>query len=136
LSMMIIGGVAGFIGQVAQSTLGHYWKIFAGIVAIFLGLATLKLLPFSLSFIKLNEKSSKLGESESVLAGILLGGILFYMLIIKNKIIGIIMKDTKKKKGILAAIWDSMTKTGGCCGPGDSCGCSATSEKSKKTSKK
>jgi len=74
LSMMMIGGVAGFIGQVAQSTLGHYWKIFAGVVAIVLGLAALKLLPFSLSFIKLNEKYSRLGESGSVLAGILLGG--------------------------------------------------------------
>jgi len=27
----------------------------------------------------------------------------------------------KKKKGILAVIWESMTKTGGCCGPGESC---------------
>ena len=26
-----------------------------------------------------------------------------------------------KKKGILAAIWDSMTKTGGCCGPDGNC---------------
>lgn len=30
------------------------------------------------------------------------------------------MKD--KKKGLLATIWESMTKTGGCnCGPGESC---------------
>lgn len=29
----------------------------------------------------------------------------------------------KKKSGILAAIWESMTKTGGCCGSGESCGC-------------
>ena len=27
----------------------------------------------------------------------------------------------KKKKGILAAVRESMTKTGGCCGPGESC---------------
>jgi len=46
------------------------------------------------------------------------------------------MKNAKKKKGILAAIWESMTKTGVCCGPGESCGCSATSGKSKKTTKK
>jgi len=32
------------------------------------------------------------------------------------------MKNEKKKKGILATIWESMTKTGGCnCGPGESC---------------
>ena len=32
------------------------------------------------------------------------------------------MKEAKaKKKGWLAAIRESMTKTGGCCGPGESC---------------
>ena len=74
LSLMIIGGVAGFIGQVAQSTLGQYWKIFAGVVAIVFGLATLNWLPFSLSFGKLDKKYSKLGKSQSLLAGVLLGG--------------------------------------------------------------
>ena len=34
ISLLIIGSVAGFIGQVAQTVLGSYWKIFAGIVAI------------------------------------------------------------------------------------------------------
>ena len=33
------------------------------------------------------------------------------------------MKDTneKQKKGFMAAIWESMTKTGGCCGSGENC---------------
>ncbi|NQT87100.1 hypothetical protein HQ560_10065 [bacterium] len=35
------------------------------------------------------------------------------------------MKDTSnengRKKGFWAAIWESMTKTGGCCGSGESC---------------
>ena len=30
-------------------------------------------------------------------------------------------KRTGKKKGILAVIWESMTKTGGCCGSGGDC---------------
>ena len=30
-------------------------------------------------------------------------------------------KDQKQKKGFLAAIWESMTKTGGCCGSGGNC---------------
>jgi len=37
----------------------------------------------------------------------------------------------KKKKGILASIWESMTKTGGCCGSGESCGSEPTSDKNK-----
>jgi hypothetical protein len=31
------------------------------------------------------------------------------------------VKDQKQKKGFLAAIWESMTKTGGCCGSGGNC---------------
>ena len=31
------------------------------------------------------------------------------------------MTDEKKKKGFLSAIWESMTKTGGCCGSGEDC---------------
>ena len=31
------------------------------------------------------------------------------------------METEKKKKGIFATIWESMTKTGGCCGGGESC---------------
>ena len=29
--------------------------------------------------------------------------------------------EQKQKKGFLAAIWESMTKTGGCCGSGGNC---------------
>ncbi|MEI7899039.1 MAG: hypothetical protein WCK89_02215 [bacterium] len=31
------------------------------------------------------------------------------------------VKVSGKKKGILAAVWESMTKTGGCCGSGGNC---------------
>lgn len=31
------------------------------------------------------------------------------------------MKNQKQKKGCLAMIWESMTKTGGCCGSGENC---------------
>jgi hypothetical protein len=43
--------------------------------------------------------------------------------------------NEKKKKGILAMIWESMTKTGGCCGSGESCGCGSTPRKSENESK-
>ncbi|MFZ2658540.1 MAG: hypothetical protein WAX69_26645 [Victivallales bacterium] len=39
--------------------------------------------------------------------------------------------DEKKKKGVLSAIWESMTKTGGCCGGGESCGCGPKPDKDK-----
>ena len=42
------------------------------------------------------------------------------------------METGKEKKGLLAAIWESMTKTGGCCGSGKSC-CGPANEDDKKT---
>jgi len=43
----------------------------------------------------------------------------------------------KKKKGFLAAIWESMTRTGGCCGSGeDCCGASQQAKKNETTDKK
>jgi cytochrome c biogenesis protein CcdA len=74
LSLIIIGGFAGFIGQAAQFYLGSYWKVFAGIIAIVFGLATLKLLPFNLPALNLltsTNGSEKLGPAA---AGLLLGG--------------------------------------------------------------
>ncbi|MCL5036743.1 MAG: hypothetical protein M1269_06435 [Chloroflexi bacterium] len=76
VSLMIVGGIAGFVGQVAQGSLGRYWKVFAGIVAVFLGLATLKLLPFELSFGKSRLEPGKLGIFGPALAGLLLGGMI------------------------------------------------------------
>ena len=31
------------------------------------------------------------------------------------------VKEPKQKQGFWAAIWESMTKTGGCCGGGGNC---------------
>jgi len=33
------------------------------------------------------------------------------------------MTEEKKKKGFFAAIKESMNKSGGCCGGGETCGC-------------
>jgi len=75
VALMMLGVVSGFIGQVAQGVLGRYWKVFAGVAAVLLGLASLKLLPFNLSFGQLDQTKSKLGRMGPVLAGFLLGGI-------------------------------------------------------------
>ena len=52
LSLMVLGGIAGFVGQVAQASLGRYWKAFAGVVSVVLGLAALELLPFRLILLR------------------------------------------------------------------------------------
>ena len=75
ISLMIIGGVAGFLGQVANTSLGRYWMIFAGIVLIFFGLATLNILPFKLSFGKFDGIKKRLGKSGVIMTGFVLGGL-------------------------------------------------------------
>jgi cytochrome c biogenesis protein CcdA len=75
IATVILGGVAGFIGQVAQSTLGTYWKVFAGLIAIFVGLAALKLLPFRLPQIKTPQsKSQPKGFFGAAMFGLIVGG--------------------------------------------------------------
>lgn len=75
IALLILGSVAGLIGQVAQSVLGNYWKIFAGVVAILVGLGALNLLPF-----KIPGKHSgfagdpKRGLLEAAIVGLIMGG--------------------------------------------------------------
>lgn len=75
ISLMIIGAISGFVGQVAQSTLGRYWKIFAGVIAVILGLGSLKLLPFNISFGKFSTTKKQLSPIGQIFTGIALGGI-------------------------------------------------------------
>ena len=76
VSLVIIGGIAGFVGQIANVGLGMYWKIFAGVMLILFGLATLRLLPFNQSFGQLDSVKNRLGKSSEVmLTGFVLGGL-------------------------------------------------------------
>jgi cytochrome c biogenesis protein CcdA len=74
LSLIVIGAIAGFVGQVAQQSMGLYWKVFAGFVAIVLGLATLKLIPFRLSASLQNLLDSRASGVGTTALGVLMGG--------------------------------------------------------------
>ncbi|MEN6576344.1 MAG: cytochrome c biogenesis protein CcdA [Phycisphaerales bacterium] len=76
LALIILGFVAGFVGQTAQAFLGRYWKVFAGVVAVLLGLATLKMLPFHLPkrVQKDGSASASGGKMGAALGGLFLGG--------------------------------------------------------------
>ncbi len=74
LALVILGSVAGFIGQVAQDTMGKYWKVFAGLIAIFVGLAALKLLPFKLPSKTIDGKSRPKGFLGAAMFGLIMGG--------------------------------------------------------------
>ena len=75
LALMILGLIAGLVGQAAQAFLGRYWRLFAGSVAVVLGLATLKLLPLKLPKGPQNAPSSAArGKLGAALGGLFLGG--------------------------------------------------------------
>jgi cytochrome c biogenesis protein CcdA len=76
LALIVLGSVAGFVGQTAQALLGRYWKVFAGLIAIVLGLAALKMLPLKRP--KLARRTEARPSSPGVLGvtvvGLLMGG--------------------------------------------------------------
>ena len=75
IATVILGGVAGYISQVAQTTLGKYWKLFAGVILIFFGLGVLRLLPFKLPQLRSSEgKSRQKGLFGAALFGLVVGG--------------------------------------------------------------
>lgn len=76
LALIVLGFVAGIVGQTAQALLGRYWKLFAGVIAVILGLAALKLLPVKLpQFTQKAEAHSAVhGMLGTVVVGLLLGG--------------------------------------------------------------
>jgi cytochrome c biogenesis protein CcdA len=75
IATVILGSVAGFIGQAAQSKLGRYWKLFGGLMVIFFGLGTLRLLPFKFPKKKIPEdKSRPKGLFPAALFGLVVGG--------------------------------------------------------------
>jgi cytochrome c biogenesis protein CcdA len=45
---VILGAIAGLIGDIARVAMGRYWKLIAGFIIIFFGLAVMKVLPFEL----------------------------------------------------------------------------------------
>jgi cytochrome c biogenesis protein CcdA len=76
LALIILGFVAGFVGQTAQAMLGRYWKLFAGFIAVVLGLAALKMLPLKLPQLVQNTKkrSAEHGIFATAIVGLLMGG--------------------------------------------------------------
>ena len=76
VALVVLGFVAGFVGQSAQALLGNYWKLFAGVIAVLFGLAALGLLPVKLP--QLRRKTAGVATGQGILgtlvAGLLLGG--------------------------------------------------------------
>lgn len=73
-ALVILGAVAGFIGQAAQNMMGRYWKVIAGLLAIFVGLVALKLFPFKLPTKAVQDKTRPRGLIGAAVFGLVMGG--------------------------------------------------------------
>ena len=74
IAILILGSVAAFLGQVAQISLGKYWKLFTGFIAILFGLGALKLIPFKLQKKNRENKFQQKQFAGAALSGLFLGG--------------------------------------------------------------
>ncbi len=74
LSLSVLGATAGFIGQAASSSLGVYWRVFAGFILVVFGLANLGVLPVKLAPAGVAAKLAPGGGAGSIVYGLAVGG--------------------------------------------------------------
>jgi len=48
LALAALGGIAGFVSQLAATSMGRYWKLAAGLAAVFFGLVSCGVAPFKM----------------------------------------------------------------------------------------
>ncbi|MEI7662834.1 MAG: cytochrome c biogenesis protein CcdA [Bacteroidota bacterium] len=75
VSMALIGALFGYAGQWISSSFGNWWKIAAGVIAIFFGLYSMELLPFSMPGISIKPGDKKQTIFSAILFGLAIGGL-------------------------------------------------------------
>ena len=75
VSMAVIGALFGYAGQWISNSFGSYWKIAAGLIAIFFGLYSMDLLPFKIPGISIKPRQSQNNLFSAILFGFALGGL-------------------------------------------------------------
>ena len=73
--MSFIGGLIGYASALISTSFGNYWKIAAGLIAIFFGLYTLNWLPFKVPGMTINAGNRKSGTWSSLIFGLTIGGL-------------------------------------------------------------
>lgn len=75
LAMSLIGALFGFAGKWISASLGNYWKIAAGLIAILFGLYSMDLVPFRLPGISIGNKEADRNIGSAILMGFAVGGL-------------------------------------------------------------
>ncbi len=75
VSMGLIGTLFGYAGQWINDSFGNYWKIAAGLIAIFFGMYSMELVPFKLPGFSIKPGQSKQNIFSAILFGFAVGGL-------------------------------------------------------------
>ena len=75
LAMAVIGSLFGYAGQVISKSMGNYWKIVAGLIAIIFGLYSMDLTPFKIPGLSIKPSQSKQTIFSAILFGLTIGGL-------------------------------------------------------------
>ncbi len=75
VAMSVIGALFGFAGKWISASLGNYWKIAAGLIAILFGLYSMDLVPFKLPGINIKKNDTDLKIGSAILIGFAVGGL-------------------------------------------------------------
>jgi cytochrome c biogenesis protein CcdA len=75
ISMAVIGAMFGYAGKWISDSLGNYWKIAAGLIAILFGLSSMELVPFKLPGISIKANDSQQNIFTAIIFGIAVGGL-------------------------------------------------------------
>ncbi|MCL2247228.1 MAG: cytochrome c biogenesis protein CcdA [Lentimicrobiaceae bacterium] len=74
IALSAVGCLIGFASELVSQTMGNYWKIGAGIIAILFGIYTLDILPFKIAGITPTFQSKKSGIAGAIIFGFVMGG--------------------------------------------------------------
>lgn len=75
ISMSLIGALFGFAGKWVSDSLGNYWKIAAGVVAILFGLYSMDLVPFKVPGVSIKPGESEQNVFTAIIFGLAVGGL-------------------------------------------------------------
>jgi cytochrome c biogenesis protein CcdA len=75
ISMSLMGALFGFAGKWVSDSLGNYWKIAAGLIAILFGLYSMELVPVKLPGISFKAGKSQQNIFTAIIFGLAVGGL-------------------------------------------------------------
>jgi cytochrome c biogenesis protein CcdA len=113
--MATIGALFGYASQLISNSFGNYWKIAAGLIAIFFGLYSMNLMPFTLPGLSIKTNQTQKGVFSAILFGLAIGGLSTALNSCCNPIFSVILAASFVKG---SAIWGLVMLSVFACGYG------------------